>query len=129
VHSAHTIPGISVRKVDSGEGSKGMTFTDDGLWIDDVSVPAGTSIKSAVSAFRADHGLSDGAWQIRALGTSGGSVTLWIGMPPYPTYRDPWTICDAPDAGSKVLALLEDLLEKRSLPSARQASAQLGSSL
>jgi hypothetical protein len=94
-----------------------MNFTDGGLWIDNVSDVAGDSIQAAVLTFRKKHNLPVDAWQVRAYGVASGlSIDVWIGMPPLKNYRYPWTIDDSSSAGDKVLELLEDLLEKGSIP-------------
>lgn len=85
-----------------------MDYTDAGLWLDGVSDAAGSSIKQAVSTFRATHGLDDAAWHVRAYGLSGGQLDVWIGGPPSPTHRDQYTILDDKEAGPKLLGFLED---------------------
>jgi hypothetical protein len=105
-----------------------MTFTDESLWIDNASDAGGTSIRKSFLQFCAKYGLSNGAWQIRAFGEPGGSIRVWIGMPPAPTFRHPWDILDSMDAGPKSLEILEDLLEKGKIPSHQQVNARLSTS-
>jgi hypothetical protein len=84
-----------------------MDYTDAGLWLHGVSDAAGSSIKQAVFTFRATHGLDDGASHIRAYGVSRGYLDVWIGTPPSPTYREPYSILDDKAAGPKLLEVLE----------------------
>ncbi len=88
-----------------------FSFVDTGLWIDGVSKTVGEAIKASVFAFRAHHQIPDSAWHVRAYGLTGGVyVDVWIGKSPSPTYREPYTIINSPDAGEKVRSLLEELI-------------------
>ncbi len=86
-----------------------MTYTDAGLWINDVSGNACISIKRAVFAFRAKCGLDDGTWHVRAYGVLGSSIDVWVGEPPNPNLRKRRSIEDNEEAGEKVAAVLEEL--------------------
>lgn len=84
-----------------------MDYTDAGLWLHGVSDAAGPSIKQAVFTFRAIHGLDDAAWHIRVYGVSDGHLDVWIGAPPSPTYREPYSVLDDKAAGPRLLEVLE----------------------
>jgi|CZKX01.1.fsa_nt_gi hypothetical protein len=87
-------------------------FTDTGLWIYGVSKAVGEAIRASVFAFRAHHQLPDSAWHVRAYGLRDGEhIDVWIGRPPNPTYREPYTIINSPEAGGKVRSLLEALIK------------------
>jgi len=87
-------------------------FADKGLWIYGVSNTVGEAIADAVFAFRKHHQLPDPAWHVRAYGLPGGVyIDVWIGKPPNPTYREPYTVINSPAAGEKVRSLLEELIK------------------
>ena len=85
------------------------TIRTRGLWLYGVSAAAGPRIKQAVFSFRSTHGLDDAAWHVRAYGVSGGYLDIWIGAPPSPTYREPYSILDDTAAGAKLLEIIEHL--------------------
>lgn len=102
---------------DHGHNGKKITmedhgdFTDTGLWIYGVSKTVGEAIRASVFAFRAHHQLPDSAWRVRAYGLPDGVyIDVWIGKPPNPTYREPYTIINSLEAGQKVRSLLEELI-------------------
>lgn len=86
-----------------------MEFTDGELWLHRVSDAAGSSIKQAVFTFGEAHNLSDGSWRIRVYGVPGGYLDAWVGAPPTPTYRKPYSLPDDAEAGTKILDILEHL--------------------
>jgi hypothetical protein len=77
-----------------------MEYTDRGMWIHGVSEVAGQSILRAIFEFRAMHDLGDSDWHLRVYAVSRGYLDVWIGKPPTPTYREPYTILDDGDAGN-----------------------------
>jgi hypothetical protein len=89
--------------------SRHMEYADNGIWIHGASEVAGHSIRRAVFEFRAKHNLADSAWQLRVYAVGQIYLDVWIGKPPAPTYREPHTILDDGEAGTKVLDLLEHL--------------------
>jgi hypothetical protein len=103
---------------DDGDSGKGIAmedhggFADTGLWIYGVSNAVGEAIAASVLAFRKQHQLPDSAWHVRAYGLPGGVyIDVWIGKPPNPTYREPFTVANSTEAGEKVRSLLEELIK------------------
>src|SRR5258706_40232 len=90
-----------------------MDHVERGLWIEGISEAASESIKNAVFAFQAEHNIAPDDWQIRVFPASAIplkiQITVWIGNPPQPTYREPYTLNDDQDAGQKVRDILEGL--------------------
>ena len=58
------------------------------------------------------HNLGDSDWHLRVYAVSRGYLDVWIGKPPTPKYREPYTILDDGDAGTQVLDILEHLLSE-----------------
>lgn len=86
-----------------------MEYTDGGIWIHGASELAGQSILRAMFGFRAMHNLDDSDWHVRVHSVGRGHLDVWIGKPPQPTYREPYTIPDDGDAGAKVLEILQPI--------------------
>jgi hypothetical protein len=94
------------------EDRRVFSFQDKGLWIDGVYGAVGEAIKASVFSFRAHHQLPDSAWHVRAYGLTGGVyIDLWLGKPPNPTYREPYTLGNSVEAGEKVRSLLEGVID------------------
>jgi hypothetical protein len=95
-----------------------MEHYTDGLWIEGVTPEAESSIKQAFCQFQAQYNIGPEEWQLRVFPETGQEIhrqlRVWVGRPPQPTFRWPYTIDDDFHAGKKVLEILESLMEEHS---------------
>ena len=85
-----------------------MDYTDRELWINGASQGAGQSILQSVRDFRKQYALKDSDFQVRVYAVSSGSLDVYIGKCPNPTYQ-PYAFTDNSDAGQRIRDILEHL--------------------